>query len=380
MQYCKSIACAALLLTLNLALTAQNQTIDDRISFGITVEAAYRYHLDGKQHEVDIPNSTASLGFDMGNGWSTGSDITFGLIRNSSQMGIDEATIGGHEVSLEQLWIEKSWNESLNLRVGHLIVPIGAVSAYNHPDLFASTYRPLGESCVVPDTWHENGVSLWGIIGRRKQWRYELLVLPAPDNTLYEDCNWNLHDNTSMGLQRTNRPSIAARIDNHSIPGLRMSLSGYAGNSLYRNLTSSHDSETSLILAAFDFAYDRKGLRIIGNADLGNLQLEDKHERTSLALGLQVGYDILSLWSKEKQNSMKFAKQLYLFARYDSHNMPFETDRQEEGFQTLCGGINYCATPDVVVKAEGGVYHSAISTTLQPWLGLSILWTAVINE
>ncbi len=359
---------------------AQNEVINDRISFGFTVEAAYRYHLDGKQHEVDIPNSTASLGFDMGNGWSTGSDITFGLIRNSIEMESEAVTVGGHEVALEQLWIEKSWHKSLNLRIGHLIVPIGAVSAYNHPDLFASTHRPLGESCVVPDTWHENGVSLWGVAGRQEQWRYELLVLPATDNSLYEDCGWSLHDSIASTSSRTNQPAVAARIDNHSIAGLRMSLSGYVGSNLYRNPATGSDIKANIALAAFDFAYDNKGLRIIGNADLGNLQCEGKTARNAYALGLQAGYDILSLWRNKTSVSTEFAKQLYLFARYDSYNMPFDGSLEEEGFQSLCGGINYCVAPDIVIKAEAGLRQNASSSTTKPWIGLSILWTCNINE
>ncbi len=372
------------MLAFNGAAVAQNDTIDNRLTLGVTVEAAYRYHVTDRQHEVDIPNSTASLGFDMGNGWSMGSDITFGLIRTSSHMASGEAASKGHEVALEQLWIEKSWHPSLNLRIGHLIVPVGAVSAYNHPDLFAGTYRPLGESHMVIDTWHENGISLWGTVGSKRHWHYELLVLPQTDYTLETDCGWGVHDSLIAHDAGRKQPSVAARIDNSSLSGLRLSLSGHLGSTHYDNidLGESHEGyRNTVALAAFDFAYDNKGWRIIGNADIG-CQYNTLHsvERKAYALGLQAGYDILRLWCHPTTLNTEFSKQLYLFARYDSYNMPFAGMEQEGAFQTLCAGINYYVTPDIVVKAEGGLLQQATAGKTQPWLGLSILWSTLLND
>ena len=76
----------------------------------------------------------------------------------------------GGEVELEQFWIEKSFMPQLNVRAGHIVVPVGLTNAHHEPLEFFTVYRPEGEATILPCTWHETGISLWGRAG---DWRYE---------------------------------------------------------------------------------------------------------------------------------------------------------------------------------------------------------------
>ena len=85
----------------------------------------------------------------------------------------------GGEVALEQFWIQKSFSKALNLRAGEIVVPVGQTNKFHMPTEFFTVYRPEGENSILPCTWHQTGVSLWG---RASDWRYELQFLSGLDS------------------------------------------------------------------------------------------------------------------------------------------------------------------------------------------------------
>ena len=79
------------------------------------------------------------------------------------------------EVALEQFWIQKSFCPAANIRLGHIIVPMGGTNQHHMPTEFFGVYRPEGENTILPCTWHETGISFWG---EHNKWRYEGMLLP----------------------------------------------------------------------------------------------------------------------------------------------------------------------------------------------------------
>ena len=67
----------------------------------------------------------------------------------------------GGEVELEQFWIQKSFAPQFNVRIGHLVVPVGGLNNAHEPLNFFTVYRPEGEFTILPSTWHDTGISLW---------------------------------------------------------------------------------------------------------------------------------------------------------------------------------------------------------------------------
>ncbi len=96
-----------------------------------------------------------------------GSEIEFEHGGTESAVEIEEEEGGeyeseierGGEVALEQFWIQKSFMPQLNLRVGHMVVPVGYTNAHHLPTEFFGVYRPQGENTIMPCTWHETGIS-----------------------------------------------------------------------------------------------------------------------------------------------------------------------------------------------------------------------------
>ncbi len=335
--------------------------------------------------QFDLPHVVIWLGYNFGRGWSMGTEIEFEHGGTESAIEIEEEEGGeyeseverGGEVALEQFWIQKSFSQAFNLRMGHIIVPVGATNAHHMPNEFFGVYRPEGENTIMPCTWHETGISLWGEIGK---WRYEVLFLPGLDSDRFNSKGW-IHDGAGSPYEFKLATSYAGafRVDNFSVPGLRLSLSGYIGNSfsntLYNRSNARWDKvHGTVMIGAFDFAYDAHNWIIRGNFDYGHLT--DSEMITSfnssmssssvsakqpiasdaLAAGCEAGYDFFALSKKLKEKKQRF----YLFGRYDYYDSMYKTAasvarRKWCGRQRLAIGLNYYPIKSIAVKAEYGI-------------------------
>ena len=141
---------------------------------------------DPSHGRFDIPHAVIYLGYDFGKGWTFGTEIEFehggtgSAIEYEAEESIEfeqEQEKGG-EVELEQFWIQKSFGKFLNIRAGHIVVPVGLTNAYHEPLNFFTVYRPEGENTILPCTWHQTGVSVWG---RHGDFRYEAQFLAGLD-------------------------------------------------------------------------------------------------------------------------------------------------------------------------------------------------------
>lgn len=145
-----------------------------------------KYKNKGSHGRFDLPHVVIYMGYDFGKGWSMGSEIEFehGGTGSAYEREYEEGgeweveTEKGGEVELEQFWIQKSFSRALNLRIGHIVVLVGLNNAHHEPLNFFTVYRPEGENTILPSTWHQTGVSLWG---RYSKFKYELQFLEGLD-------------------------------------------------------------------------------------------------------------------------------------------------------------------------------------------------------
>ena len=238
----KTIAkCTALALTLCVSsLQAQDSiTTKPRLTIGGYGEAVYtrnfysdnmfRYshaerYRDAKGHgRIDLPHVVINLGYDFGKGWSMGSEIEFEHGGSEVAVEIEAEETGefeheierGGEVALEQFWLQKSFGKGFNIRMGHIVVPVGQTNNAHLPTEFFTCYRPEGEFNILPCTWHETGISLWGKLG---DWRYEAMVIPALNSNMFNNANWVKNGSASgYEFRVANNLAGALRIDNYSI-------------------------------------------------------------------------------------------------------------------------------------------------------------------
>ncbi len=336
---------------------------------------------DQSHGRFDLPHVVIFLGYDFGKGWSMGSEIEFEHGGTESAIEIEEEEAGeyeseierGGEVALEQFWIQKSFMPQLNVRAGMLVVPVGQTNAHHMPTEFFGVYRPEGENTIMPCTWHEVGVSVWGKAGN---WRYEAQFLPGLDSDRFGNQGW-IHDGSASPYEFkiANNYAAAVRIDNTSVPGLRLSLSGYIGDS-FRNTLYPTDGKKlenihgTVTIGSFDFAYNAHNIVARGHFDYGHLSdskaITDfnmsmsknsvsKRQRVgsaAIAAGIEAGYNIFGLVPAYANT----AKKLYVFGRYDYYDSQYKMEKDPKnnwcGRQRVAAGLNYYPLPQIVVKGE----------------------------
>jgi hypothetical protein len=340
------------------------------------------YKNDPTHGRFDLPHVVFFVGYEFGNGWRMNSEIEFEHGGTESATEIEAEEGGeyeqeierGGEVVLEQFWIEKTFNKALNLRAGHIIVPIGLTNGNHLPTQFFTVYRPEGESTILPCTWHETGISLWGHLSN---WRYEVMLLPGLDSDLFSKNKWIGGASASpYEFKIANKYAGALRIDNYSVPGLRMGISGYYGESFGNSIMPSYADKYKKVkgavsIGSFDFEYNAHNWIARGYFDYGhlgdaqtisiynrNLPKQSTSPRTNiasdaLAAGVEAGYDVFSQIAKLKSQKQK----LYVFGRYEQYDSMYKTPEsiQHEdwcGRQRIVGGINYFPMRDLVIKAE----------------------------
>ena len=145
-----------------------------------------QYKNDPSHGRFDIPHAVIYLSYDFGKGWTMGTEIEFEHTGTGSAVEQEYEEAGeweqevekGGEVELEQFWIQKSFGKAFNIKAGHIVVPVGLNNAHHEPLNFFTVYRPEGENTILPSTWHDTGISIWGKSG---DFRYEALVVAGLD-------------------------------------------------------------------------------------------------------------------------------------------------------------------------------------------------------
>ncbi|WP_455586638.1 hypothetical protein [Bacteroides sp.] len=373
---------------------------------------ASKYKDDNGHGRFDLPHVVLFIGYDFGKGWSMGSEIEFEHGGTESAVEIEEEETGeyeseierGGEVALEQFWLQKSFSRAFNLRLGHIIVPVGMTNGHHMPTEFFGVYRPEGENTILPCTWHETGISLWGKV---KRWRYEVMFLPGLDADRFSNKNWIQGGAGSpYEFKIANSYAGAVRIDNYSIKGLRIGVSGYVGNSASNSLKAVNfkNLNGTVLIGSVDFDYNAHNWIARGSFVYGSLsnsgQISEANRSLkgygispgtnigsdAISLGIEAGYDLFSQIAKLKGKEQR----LYLFGRYDYYDPMYKMgtntkgqqllDEEQWGRQRIAAGLNYYPIKDIVIKGEYSYRLFKSQYNNEPSISLGIAYSGFFTK
>ena len=345
------------------------------------------YANDKSHGRFDLPHICLNIGYDFGKGWTMGSEIEYEHGGTGSAVEIEAEEAGeyeaevekGGEVNIEQFWINKEFmGGKLNVKAGEIIVPVGYSNAYHEPNQFFTVYRPEGEATIMPNTWHQTGVSVWG---RLKDWRYEAQLLSGLNSESFTAESFAHYGATSpYEFKVANNYAGAVRIDNYSIKGLRIGLSGYYGYSFRNTLRTPgskyEDVKGALGIIALDFSLNRWNWIVRGNIDYayfsdadiisaynqanwthhkyqdGNPHHYSNIGSNAVAYAIEAGYNIFSQIAKLKEKNEK----LYVFGRFEHYNTmasgSYESMYKYTKKYRWVLGVNYSPIKQITIKGE----------------------------
>jgi hypothetical protein len=224
--------------------------------------------------------------------------------------------------------------------------------------------RPDVERFIIPSTWRENGMGLFGSLGEELQ--YKIYAVNGMNATGFGP------DGLRGGRQKGSKAlaediAVAARLDWTPLRGLLLGASVYAGNS-GQNQVVEDVSIPDAFTTVFDVhaQYEWRNLWLRGLYSMafvsqaGSLTnslraaglLEDDEAIASGMLGgyAEVAYNIWSLFAESERSLQPF----YRFEYYDTQwDMPagFDADRHfDVTSHTL--GLSFEPIPNVVIKAD----------------------------
>ena len=365
--------------------------------------------------EFDLPHVVIYLGYDFGKGWSVGTEIEFEHGGTESAVEIEEEEGGeyeseierGGEVALEQFWLQKKFSPYAILRAGMQVIPVGALNAHHESTEYFGVYRNEGEFTIIPSTWHEVALTFMG--STKNGWHYQAMFLPGLDSDRFNRKNWIKPGTGSpYEFKLANVFAGAARVDYTGVKGLRLSLSGYCGNSFRNTLSKTNaeldasaykDVKGTVSICSFDFAYKGSGVVLRGSATYGHLSdaaaitqynismrkgsVSSKQWVASdaVAAGLEIGYDFFSL-----SRTLADKQQFYLFGRYDYYDSMLRYDNKPTDMYSWCGrhraavGINYFPIKQIAVKAEYSRRFLHSDYNPEPSISLGIAYMAYFNR
>jgi hypothetical protein len=134
------------------------------LSIGGYAEAFYRNSIeDGDTDGTDTSDALRAVLY-------VGYKFTDRIIFNS-EIEFEHGTTGTNfdgqsgSVSVELMTLDLLYEDWANLRTGLLLMPVGFLNEIHEPPFFHGVARPEVEQRIIPTTWRENGVGVYGSLG-----------------------------------------------------------------------------------------------------------------------------------------------------------------------------------------------------------------------
>ena len=261
---------------------------------------------------------------------------------------------GGEKVVIEFMYLDFLIDKAFNVRVGHLLVPMGLTNLRHEPTLFNTVQRPELERYLIPSTWHENGVMAYGEIGD-SGFEYSAGIVNAlqlnnssNDASSSKYTQWIRKGRIGASEKGSmNRVAAVGRLDYTGVNGLLAGVSAYYGDAAQGNPSGS----TALIYDAHAL-YSRDGFKVKGVYTATSVDGADKWAEPTAAT------DAGGFYVNAEYNLLQMAstpKRLPLFIQHESYD-PTEkcadgVDR-ENGLTVTTAGLNYFPDEQVVLKLD----------------------------
>ncbi len=325
----------SILVLLTLLFVAQSVSAQ-KFSLSGIAEGVYehRFKEEGNKGKGSfyLPGVTLGGSVALEKGWTLGAEAEF----TYSSLLDEPDGERNMEFSLSEFYIEKSFSPYINIKVGYFSLPLGYTGVRDTPADFLTVSPSESEAALLPVTWKQTGVSLFGEAGK---WGYELMLASALAAPPISD-----EDGTAAEVQQpyeidfSNGFAVAARAEYAFAENSHFALSAHS--CAFRDTLLQKRSRLNTVAADFHFE-DDNAWKISANALLRTQKYAMKWGKNAFGAGAEVGFNLLSFSAKQREKSRK----LYAFARYDFTAL-------QETTSHVAAGFNFQPIDRIVIKAQ----------------------------
>jgi len=277
------------------------------------------------EDRIDLPRAILYFGYKFDDRWVLNSEIEVEhAVTASDKKG---------EVAVEFAYLDYAASRRASVRAGLILMPVGLINQQHEPPTFLGARRPDVEQRIIPTTWRQIGLGLYGDTGKLA---YQAYFVNGLDSAGFSA--EGIGEGSQEGsLARATSWAGTARLDWIGTPGLLVGASVFTGPSDQGRRTPSGESFsawTTLFDVHADFRWRGVWLRglyartTVGDArqidEANGLAGAESLGRRQSGWYLQAGFDLLSLRAAPSRAS------LIPFVRYER----FDTQASvPEGFE-----------------------------------------------
>jgi hypothetical protein len=205
------------------------------------------------------------------------------------------------EIFLEFAYLEYRLRQDIGIRGGLLLAPMGWVNELHEPPTFLGTQRSVTETRIIPTTWRENGL---GLFGDHEDFAWRAVVINSLDADGFSGSG--VRGGRQKGSQALAEDfSVIGRVDYTGQPGLIVGGALHVGRTGHGREVGGDPVDGQLVI--WDLHADYKVGGLEARALVAGSELSDAAQINDLAgnvgaggvgsgaLGwyVQVGYDVL---------------------------------------------------------------------------------------
>lgn len=312
---------------------------------------------------IDFLRAVVYLGYKFDEHWVLNTEIEY-----------EHAVTGedaGGEVAVEFAYIDYMHSRPLNARAGLVLVPMGLVNELHEPTSFLGARRPDVERFILPTTWRELGVGIYGDTGFLA---YRGYLTSSLDSAGFSAAG--IRGGRQAGAEAiAENWAFAGRLDYTGTPGLLAGASVFAGKAGQSRSTPSGlpvDAPTTVFDLHADWQWRGLWLRALyAHTSIGDA------ERVNEANGfvgdesvgsqqegwyVQAAYDVFTLWPGSKASLLPYVR----YEEYDTQkDVPAGYMRNPANDNTeLTLGLAWKPIDRLILKADWQQRHNAAKTGL----------------
>lgn len=265
------------------------------------------------------------------------------------------------EVYIEQAFVNYAVNNSLNVRAGLMLVPMGIINEYHEPTTFNGVERPSIDNKLVPTTWREIGIGLSGrsdaLSLRYQAYIFNGFLSHNGTDGLIKGSN-GLRSGRQKGAESVFRtPNLSMKLDFYGINGLRLGLSGYFGKTQAADQVYDTDgSKVGLSMLGLDARYNFRRFTARGQYITSSINDADQYNQLT---GKDLGSSMSGYYIEAAYNLLPIVKRqrLFAFVRYenfDTHATVPSNITRKAAFhrKEITTGLSYHLAPGAVFKVD----------------------------
>ena len=288
----------------------------------------------------------------------------------------DEPSSGKGDIAMEQAFLKFNLNPRQYLVAGLFVPRIGITNENHLPVNFNGVERPIVEQLIIPTTWREIGVGLYGTLDRLPL-NYSVAVVNGLNSAKFQH-DTGIGEGQGLGSNApANNLAVTASVQ-YRLKDLKFQLAGYVGGTVGLSKRSADSLNvglqtgafgTPLYLGEFDVQYAHNGFSARALGTYIAYPDADKIFRayaTSIGSGMYGAYlELAYNWLHRKGATRQFIT----FVRGEALDMNAQLtaiqkadDQMDKTLKQthVIAGISYFPIPNVVIKADVRLQHTGV--------------------